>query len=202
MRSYPAIALIEFSSIATGIFAGDAMVKKAPISVLKSGTVHDGKYLILIGGSVAPVEESFAEGIFVGSGQVVDQVILPNIHGQVHRAILGERKPFRYESLGVIETETVAATIQSADASIKGANVDLIEIRLADDLGGKAFAVFNGEIEDVEIAIEIAKNAVTNSDFWLRDIVIPRIHSGMVEQIDQSTRFYSTTLKSLEGREI
>ncbi len=202
MRSYPAIALIEFSSIATGILTGDAMVKKAPISVLKSGTVHDGKYLILIGGSVASVEESFTEGISIGGEQILDRVILPNVHRQVHRAILGERKPFRYESLGVIETKTVAATIQSADAGIKGANVDLIEIRLADDIGGKAFAVFNGEVEDVEVAIDIAQNAVTNPDFWLRDTIIPKIHPGMVEQIDQSTRFYSTKLKPLEGREL
>ena len=202
MRSYPAIALIEFSSIATGILAGDAMVKKAPISVLKSGTVHDWKYLILIGGSVASVEESFAEGISTGGDQILDQVILPNAHTQVHRAILGERKPFLHEALGVIETKTVAATIQSADAGIKGANVNLIEIRLADDIGGKAFAVFNGEVEDVETAVEISKNAVTNPDFWLCDTIIPKIHPGMIEQIAESTKFYSTKLKLLEGREL
>ena len=48
MKKYPSIALLELSSIAVGIFTADAMVKRAPITVLKSGTVHNGKYLILI----------------------------------------------------------------------------------------------------------------------------------------------------------
>ena len=36
----PALALLEFDSIAVGIQAGDAMVKRAPIDEIKSGTVH------------------------------------------------------------------------------------------------------------------------------------------------------------------
>ena len=49
----PALALIEFNSIAVGIQAGDAMVKKAPIASIKAGTVQPGKYLVLITGQVA-----------------------------------------------------------------------------------------------------------------------------------------------------
>ena len=49
----PALALLEFSSIAAGIFAGDAMVKRAKLAVIHAGTVQPGRYLILIGGSVA-----------------------------------------------------------------------------------------------------------------------------------------------------
>ncbi len=33
----PALALVEFSSIAAGLQAADAMVKRAPIEVLKAG---------------------------------------------------------------------------------------------------------------------------------------------------------------------
>ncbi len=49
----PALALLEFGSIAVGMQAADAMVKRAPIDTLRSGTVHNGKYLVLIGGQVA-----------------------------------------------------------------------------------------------------------------------------------------------------
>ena len=52
----PALALVEFGSIAGGILAADAMIKKAPLNVIKTGTVQPGKYLVLIGGSVADVE--------------------------------------------------------------------------------------------------------------------------------------------------
>ena len=42
----PAIALIEFESIAIGMRAGDTMVKRAPVEVTYAGTVHPGKYLV------------------------------------------------------------------------------------------------------------------------------------------------------------
>ena len=38
MKKYPAIAVIEFSSIADGIYTTDAILKKAPIAMIKGGT--------------------------------------------------------------------------------------------------------------------------------------------------------------------
>jgi hypothetical protein len=62
----PAIALLEFDSIAVGVRAGDAMVKRAPVEVTYAGTVHPGKYLVLVGGDVASVEEAYAAGLDAG----------------------------------------------------------------------------------------------------------------------------------------
>lgn len=202
MNRYPAIALIEYSSIAVGIHAGDAMVKRAPITVIKSGTVHNGKHIVLIGGSVASVEESYAEGLRIGGEFVVDKVILPDVHEQVHNAILKVRILCSGDAVGVIETKTVAATIKSADAGIKGAKVDIVEIRLADDIGGKAIAIFTGNVEEVEAAVEISKQKVTNPEFWHKDIIIPRIHSDMADQINRSTRFAVVDMGHIEGSEI
>ena len=53
MKKYPAIAVLEFSSIADALFCTDALLKKAPIAMLKSGTVSGGRYLIILGGSTA-----------------------------------------------------------------------------------------------------------------------------------------------------
>ena len=53
MRTYPTIAVIEFSSIADGIYCTDALLKKAPITMLKSGTVSRGRYLTMIGGTTS-----------------------------------------------------------------------------------------------------------------------------------------------------
>ena len=44
----PALGLLEFDSIAAGIAAGDAMAKRAPIEVIRAGTVHPGRYLVLV----------------------------------------------------------------------------------------------------------------------------------------------------------
>lgn len=189
MKKYPAIALLELSSIATGITCGDMMIKQSPIGVIKSGTVHDGKYLILIGGSVASVEEAYYKGISVADDTIVDQLFLPDVHNQVHDAILGQRNICDREAIGIIETTSVAATIQSADKAIKSTNIEIVEIRLADHLGGKAFAIFSGEIEDVQAAVEVAHEKTTNQKFWICKKVIANIHPHMARQIDQSTYF-------------
>ena len=71
----PALALLEFNSIAAGIQAADAMVKRAPIDVIKAGTVQPGKYLVLIGGQVADVDESLAAGRGIVRGVSFDNNI-------------------------------------------------------------------------------------------------------------------------------
>ena len=45
------------------------MVKRAPVEVTYAGTVHPGKYLVLVGGDVACVEESFAAGLALAGEQ-------------------------------------------------------------------------------------------------------------------------------------
>ena len=132
----PALALLEFSSIAAGIQAADAMVKRAPIDVIKAGTVQPGKYLVLIGGEVADVEESLAAGREVCGDATVDFVYLPQVHPEVVEVVGGGRVPEVTDALGVVETTTVAAAIHAADAGVKGAQVRLVEVRLADGLGG------------------------------------------------------------------
>jgi microcompartment protein CcmL/EutN len=202
MKKYPAIALIEVSSIATGILCADSMIKKAPITVIKSGTVHNGKYLILIGGSVASVEESFFHGLTLSEGYLIDNILLPDIHEQVHDAILGQRTACSNESIGIIETTSVAAILQSTDSAIKGANVDVVEIRLADHIGGKAFSIISGKVEDVQTAVEIAHQKTTDPKFWLHETVIPNIHVELAGQINRSTSFGSINLQLLQEGEI
>ena len=200
-QRYPAIALVEYSSVTTGILSGDAMIKRAPIAVIKSGTVHNGKYLVLIGGSVGAVEEAFSEGLQVGGTQVVDSVILPVVHNQVHDAALGERRECKPQALGICETYTVAATLRSADAGVKGAEVNIVEIRLADDIGGKAFTIFNGELHEVEAAVRIAREACTSSENWLRETIIPNLHPEMAAQVNATTYFSKASLDKLTESE-
>ena len=131
----PALALIELDSISAGIAAGDAMAKRAPIDVFRAGTVHPGKYLVLVGGTVGDVEEALKAAREVGASSILDIVFLPNAHPELIAAIGGTCREAAGEALGVIETATVAAIIEAADAGLKGARVRLVELRLADDLG-------------------------------------------------------------------
>ena len=185
----PALALIEFNSIAVGIQAGDAMVKKAPIAAIKAGTVQPGKYLVLITGQVAEVEESLHTGVEWGAKTVIDTVFLPQVHPAVVQAIGGDRVEGSGPALGIIETCDVAATIQAADAGVKGAEVILREIRLADGLGGKAICLFQGEVQDVEAAVEIGVGSLPDPEELVSQVVIPQLHPEMGENLIVSSYF-------------
>ena len=184
----PALALLELDSIAAGIEAGDAMAKRAPIDVLRAGTVHPGKYLILVCGAVADVEEAIAAGREVGASAVLDVVLLPNVHPDLVAAIRGERGSAGGEALGIIETTTVAAVIEAADAGLKGALVQILEIRLADDLGGKGYVLFDGTVADVEAAVAIAAERIAGSP-GLAHRVIPQLHAEMADNLAADARF-------------
>jgi microcompartment protein CcmL/EutN len=189
----PALALLEFDSIAAGILAADAMVKKATVTTIVGGTVQPGKYLVMISGEVGPVEESLAEGLAVGGSAVLDQVYLPGVHPDVPESIAGGRRPDSVEALAIIETGSVAAAIQAADAGLKGAQVTLLELRLADGLGGKGLAFFTGAITDVEAAVEISCKAVADSGNLLNAVIIPQLHAEMAANLLAATGFQART---------
>ena len=193
----PALALVDFSSIAIGIEAADAMIKRADIQILKTGTVQPGRYLVLIGGSVADVGESLAAGREVGGDTVLDHIFLPHVHPEVVRAIGGGRVPAATDALGVVETATVPAAILAADAGIKGADVHLVEVRLADDLGGKGIVLYSGVVADVETAVEIGVNVLERPELVVRKVVIPQLHSAMWENVSDATRFSARVLEKL-----
>lgn len=185
----PAIALVEFSSIAIGMRAGDAMVKRAPVEVTYAGTVHPGKYLVLVGGDVASVEESFAAGLAEGGDTVLDRIFLPSAHPDIARYLRGMRGRVTGEALGVVETTTVASTLGAADRGLKGAEVELVELKLADRLGGKAYCVFSGTVADVEAAVEIAVEHLDDPTTLVARVVIPDFHDEMLANLEAATEF-------------
>ncbi len=188
----PALALIEFDSIAVGIVAGDAMVKASPLGSIYAGTVHPGKYLVLVSGDTASVDEGLGAGLDVGAAHVVDSVFLPDIHPDVTAAMTGDtpQAPVGDLALGIIETRTVAAVIDAADAGVKAARVTLDAVRMADGLGGKGYALFSGEVAEVEAAIESAMVRIEGAaDVLFR--VIPQLHGEMAENLRRNVHFMS-----------
>ena len=164
------------------------MAKRAPIEVIRAGTVHPGKYLVLVGGEVADVEEALEAGREVGGLSVRDEVFLPNIHPDVVAGTRGIRREAQGEALGVIETATIPAVLKAADAGLKGAAVRLLELRLADDLGGKGYLLFDGDVSDVEAAVEIGVAAVGEAR-GLSSRVIAQLHDEMAQNLAADARF-------------
>lgn len=181
--------MLEVESIALGIRAGDAMVKRAPVAVLHAGTVHPGKYLVLVTGEVASVEEALEAGREAGAPAILDELFLPDPHPRLPAAITGARRRGGGEAVGVVETRTVAAILRAADRGLKGAEVELRSIHLADGLGGKAYCLFQGEVGDVEAAVETAVESLASPELLVAQVVIAQVHDEMLENLDGGARF-------------
>jgi len=169
----PAIALVETNSIAAGILVGDAMVKKAVVNLLEARSICPGKYLVLIGGEVGPVRESFQVGVATAADALVDRLLLPNVHRSVFPALMSATPPRGDEALGIIETVTAAVCIVAADAAAKSTDIQLLEIRLAMALGGKAFVRMTGSVASVEAAVAAGAAHVARRGLLVDKVVIP-----------------------------
>jgi len=157
----------------------DFMMKKAPVELLEATPTCPGKYSVVIGGLVAPVESSMEVGLQIGGDQVIDHLFIPNVHESVFSAIRATTEVKEVVSLGVIETFSIASSIIAADAAAKAAHITLIEIRLARGLGGKAFVTLTGELYSVEAAISAATAAVSESGMLAMTTILPAPHAGL-----------------------
>ena len=156
---YPALGVLELSSIATGIATCDAIVKKADVRIIRSATTHPGKYLIVFRGGVEEVNESMREGLNFGRPALIDHVILPNPHEELE-SIFEAPVAYAAGSVGIIEAYSLAGTIRAADAVLKMAETTALKIRLGDHIGGKGYFIFCGDLHDVEFAMAAGKEAL------------------------------------------
>ena len=177
----PALACVELTSIARGIRVCDEMAKRADIRVLEAVTICPGKYLVIIAGEVEQVEQSYRRGLEVAGPAVVDKLFLPNAHQQLIPAIEAMGQATAVEAAGVVETFAAASGILAADAACKRAKVELLELRLARGIGGKAFFTLTGDQADVEAAVAAAEEILGHeSGMLLRTEVIPRPHPQLI----------------------
>ena len=203
MKTYPTLAVIELGSIADGIFCTDALLKKAPIAMLKSGTVSHGKYLIIIGGSTASVEESLNEALAIGHASRRDHAFLPDVHPALHDAVFGQRLPMEQDAVAILETETVAANVRAAELALKGTKVRLVELRLAEyEMSGKAISLYNGELHEVEAAMELAGDFLRGRKEYVQHRIICQPHEMWMQHLAEGTRFTAGKPYELEGEEV
>lgn len=184
-----AMALLEFETIATGVLASDLMVKRSPIALLRCGTIHPGRFLILVGGSVASTQEAFLIGRQLGRAErtLKGSVFLGDVHPYLHDAVLGTRRDLVGDALAVVETHSSPALLAAVDAAVKSTPVMLCEVRLGDDLGGHALALMCGALPDVETALDICSERA--GDQLLARSLLPRLDPDLRSLFDQGTRF-------------
>ncbi len=178
-----ALGLVELNSVAVGILVADEMLKVAPVSLVEATPVCSGKYVVIVRGDVASVEASVGRGEATGRESVVDTLFLPNPHPGIFPAITGVSEVGRIDSLGVVETFSVASTIVAADFAGKAAPVRLIEIRLAKGLGGKAYVTMTGQVSEVQASVEAGASYAGSKGLLVRRVVIPRPDESLFEKL-------------------
>jgi len=188
-KRHGALALLEFETVATGVLASDLMIKRAPIALLRCGTIHPGRFLVLVGGSVASTEEAFVVGVQLGETEqtLSGSIFLGDVHPNLHDAVLGTRRSLAGDALAVVETRSSPALLAAVDAAVKSTPVVLSEVRLGDDLGGHALALMSGDLTDAETALGICADRA--GDQLLARTLLPRLDQDLRLLLDHGTRF-------------
>jgi bacterial microcompartment shell protein len=197
--SGPALAMLQIASVPLGLRALDVLVKEAPVEIALRGTVQCGHYLIAFAGEVEPVERSFARALATAGDCVCDRVLLPDAEPRILPAFRDGKPtwPADGDALGVLQTSFCPSLLAALDFALKGAEVELVELRLADGLGGKAIATLWGEIFDVQAAVEQAERGLARhaekqgvpTDAAMMT-VIPNADDETQRAVSGGTRFY------------
>ncbi len=176
-----AIGLIELNSVAKGFEVTDAVLKTTDSELIEAHPVCPGKFIVLITGTTADVESSISYGLEVSEDSMVDKLIIPNIHSQVIPAIRGTSAVGQLDALGVIETFSAASCIIAADTAAKKADIKLIDLRLANALGGKAYVTLTGKIGSVRSAVAGGCNEIKEEGIIIRRVIIANPHKDLAK---------------------
>jgi microcompartment protein CcmL/EutN len=160
MDRSPAVAVIELASLARAVVVLDQIVKRSPVRIHTAARVSPGKFLILVQGGVAEVEEGFEAGLTAAEGVLVAKLLLPQAHVALLDALEQSYPDVAIDSLGLFETYTASAALESADAALKATGVDIVGLHLCTGIGGKGYWAVSGQLHAVEAAIETAHRTI------------------------------------------
>ena len=171
--------MLELSSVARGVVAADAMVKRAMVRLVQAHPVSPGKFVVLITGGEEEVAEAMSAGQTVASDALVDRLYLPKVDPQVTVALDGGVVVTEARALGTVETFSVASAVLAADRAVKASEVRLVQLRLARGLGGRAFFHLTGDLHQVEAGVEAARGII-HDGMLLTTEIIPRPHTDLL----------------------
>jgi microcompartment protein CcmL/EutN len=105
------------------------------------------------------------------------------VHGGVFPAITGGSMPESIGALGIVESFSLATMLLAADAILKSAELEAVELRLGNGLGGKAFITFTGEVSAVQTGVAAAKAVKDKNGMFVNAEVIPAPASQLIKSL-------------------
>lgn len=178
-----AIGMIEFNSIARGIYTADQMVKTSNVDIVTATTVCPGKYIAIVHGDTSAVETSVKRGIQVAGEYMIENIVIPNVHEGVFPALVSAVMPSKIMALGIVESYSLSAMVIAADKILKSAEIDSVELRLGTGLGGKSYFVFTGDVAAVKTGEQVGMDELGERGYLINSEVIPSPSKKLVESM-------------------
>ncbi len=154
------IGCVELNSVCIGMKTADEMLKSAHVELVIARPTCPGRYIIVVTGDTGAVQNAVEVGEQIAEEMLIDSFVIANIHESVIPALSGVALGTEINALGLIETYTSAAGILAADAAAKAANIELLEIRFAAGLAGKAYIIMTGEVSSVQASVDAGVKGV------------------------------------------
>ena len=178
-----ALGMVEFTSIARGIYVADQMVKISEVEIVTSVSTCPGKYITIVTGDVAAVQSSVALGEQLAEEFFVDSIVVPNVTESVFPAITGATMPEKLDAVGIMESFSLATMIIAADEILKSAELEPIELRLGNGLGGKSYFTFTGEVAAVQTGVDTGMAIAKEKGLLVNAEVIPSPSDRLIESL-------------------
>lgn len=156
----PAVGALELATVARGVVALDQMVKRAENTVVAARTLSPGRYFILLSGNVAEIEEAMQAGLEAAAEDLVDQLLLRDPHPGLRAALGNTLATSWQESLAIVETTSLSSALTAVDVCLKGADVELLELRLGAGLTGKGVFTLTGSLPMIEAVKELVARGI------------------------------------------
>ena len=177
------IGMVEFTSIARGIYSADQMVKTAQVEIVTAVSTCPGKYIAIVSGDTSAVDNSVSVGVKTAGEYYVDSMIIPNVSPLVFPAITCSTAPDSIEAVGILESFSMASMVIAADAILKAACLYPIELRLGNGLGGKSFFTFTGDVAAVQAGIDAGMEIVGEKGVFVDAEVIPSPSKQLISSL-------------------
>ena len=177
------IGFLEYISVGKGIEAADLISKNTAIEILLSSPNCPGRYQILFTGDVDAVKSAVKLAESSADFNFLDSLVIPRLDDRVISAFYSPGTIDIKEGIGIFETMTMTAAIEGADAMVKTADVDIIELRLGKGLAGKSYVMVTGTLHDLRPAMDAALEIVKDRGVLISSVIIPSLNPELIKHL-------------------
>jgi PduT-like ethanolamine utilization protein len=150
-----AIGVVELRSISKGYETADRMLKTSSVHVHHLKPICPGKFLIIISGDTADVQEAMDFAKVDAKDFRISDFVLHGVHPEIVEGLKKRYSPQAVDAIGIMETSTVSSGIFALNNALKQSDIHVKRMNLGMAIGGKFLAVFTGSVSDVEQGMKV-----------------------------------------------